>query len=170
MTPEKLKQKLAGQTTIAQKVFQYVPVAERWGVQQVMDAMRRATSARMDIHIVRGCLSALVDAGLVKTFRHNTEYQRIHLAAKEQRPMNTAAIVTTAAAPSAVQPVRPAVQASSPSAPLSALDLLGSIAATLRQTAAELEATALAIEEGKAKDSDELGKLRQLQVLLKGLA
>lgn len=46
MTPEKQKQKLAGQTAIAQKVFQAVPIAEAWTVAQISQALHRTTGAR----------------------------------------------------------------------------------------------------------------------------
>lgn len=151
MTPEKQRQKLAGQTSIAQKVFQFVPVGEAWTPQQIAQALHRTTGSRIDPQILKGCLMTMVDAGLLK-HRHNAEFQRIPATDKELQPMST--------------PKPPEAKKE----PASAIDLLAGIAKSLRSIAGEIETAALAIEEGQAKSTEEVQKLRQLQALLKGLA
>lgn len=151
MTPEKQRQKLAGQTSIAQKVFQFVPVGEAWTPAQIAQAMHRTTSSRIDPHILKGCLATMADAGLIRSHR-NAEFQRIQATDKEPQPMST--------------PKPPEAKKE----PASAIDLLAGIAKSLRNLAGEIETAALAIEEGQAKSAEEVQKLRQLQALLKGLA
>lgn len=159
MTPEKQKQKLAGQTGIAQKIFQYVPAAEEWTAAQIGQAMMRATGSRVDPKTLGGCLMTMVDSSLVRATNRGT-FQRAPVSAssidnpkKEQSPMATAVEATVIK-----------------TATTSAIDLLAGIAQKLREVTQELEVAALAIEEGNAKNAADVAKLHQLQALLKGLA
>lgn len=158
MTPEKQKQKLAGQTSVAQKIFQFVPAQEEWTALQVGQALNRATGSRVDPKVLAGCLLTMTEAGLVRATNRGT-FQRIAVSqpaistAKEKIDM-TAKIEATPAKLAAV----------------SALDLLAGIAKKLGDIKSELEAAALAIEESAAKNAEDVAKLHQLQALLKGLA
>lgn len=55
------------------------------------------------------------------------------------------------------------------SKPTSAIEQLAGIAKSLRAVADEIDAVAIEIDDTKSKDAEELGKLRQLQSLLKSL-
>lgn len=156
MTPEKQKQKLSGQTSIAQKVFQFVPIEQPWTAGLIAQNMAGATGSRIDGHILRGCLMTMVDAGLVR-LTSSGAFQRTAIsrpsAVVQHKPE-----IATMTAPSA----KPADK------PTSAIDLLAGIAKTMRALAGELESAALAIEEGQSKEADELVRLRQLQASIKG--
>lgn len=154
MTPEKQRQKLQGQTSIAQKVFEFVPIAESWGMSQIATAMYTATRSRIDPRILGGVMVALKNAGLVRESAGST-YRREPINNKEAAPVTTT--------PKTHPPAAPA-------APSSAIDLLAGIAKSMRALAGEIESAALAIEEGQSKTTEEVQKLRQLQALLKGLA
>lgn len=75
MTPDKQKQKLTGQSGIAQKVFQFVPIGEDWTPIQIAAALHQATGSRIDAHTLRGCLMTMVDAGLARVTASGT-FQR----------------------------------------------------------------------------------------------
>jgi len=154
MTPDKQQQKLAGQTTIAQKVFQFTPVEEPWTPLQVASAMNRATGSRIDMHILKGCLAALTDSGLARMTGSGL-YQRV--------PVSRPSIPAT-------QKEQPAMTTPEPAAPVSAIDLLDGIAKRMRALAADIESAALSIEEERAKDAVVIQKAQQLQALLKGFA
>ncbi len=157
MTPEKQKQKLVGQTNVAQKIFQFVPVSELWSESQVAQAMTRTTGSRVDPRTFKGCLMTLVDAGLVRATANGT-FQRIAVSfAEVTQPKSTKDIpfMTTA---------------KNEKTTISAIDLLAGIAQKLRDVAGDIETAALAIEEGHAKSAEEVAKFKQLQALLKGLA
>lgn len=153
MTPDKQQQKLAGQTTIAQKVFQFTPVEEPWTPLQVASALSRATGSRIDMHILKGCLAALTDSGLAR-MTGNGLYQRVPVS----RPSTT------------TPKEQPTMITTEPSAPVSAIDLLDGIAKRMRALATDIEAAALSIEEERAKDAVVIQKAQQLQALLKGFA
>lgn len=159
MTPDKQKQKLAGHASIAQKIFQHIPVTEEWTAAQIGGAMARATGSRTDPRTLGGCLMTMVDSGLVRatsrgTFQRTPVSQQITKTEKEPAAMTTISKIT----PPASQPVT------------SAIDLFAGIASKLRAIAADIEAAALTFEEGQAKTSEEVAKFKQLQALLKGLA
>lgn len=155
MTPDKQRQKLASQTNIAQKIFTFVPIQEAWSAGQIAQAMGRATGSKVDTKTVGGCLRCLIDAGLVKT-PCVAVFQRVPVTAAAQIIIKKEKATVTAP--------------TTTSAPASAIDLLAGIAKTLRAVASDIETAALAIEEGQAKNAEEVKKLHQLQALLKGLA
>lgn len=162
MTPEKQKQKLSGQSGIAQKAFQFVPIGEDWTPIQIAAALHQATGSRIDAHTLRGCLMTMVDAGLVRATASGT-FQRA--AVSSPNPVSQPK-KTEKAKPAMTTPV--AATAEKPAA--SAIDLLAGIAQKLRDLAQDIETAALAIEEGQAKTDQEAAKFKQLQALLKGMA
>lgn len=154
VTPEKQQQKLAGQSSVARKVFEHVPISEEWASVQVARELNRATGSVMDMRVLTGCLMTLKEAGLVRLSASGC-FRR--------EPVALPSIPSATPAPMK-QPNQVA-----PSREVSAIDLLAGIAKSLRALATEIETAAIAIEESRAKDDGELQKLRQLQALLKGL-
>ncbi|MCO6057327.1 hypothetical protein NG726_11660 [Pseudomonas sp. MOB-449] len=165
MTPAKQETLMQGQSGIAKKVYECVPIAESWSSFQVMTAMRNLTGSTPDSRIVSGCLSTLVDSGLVKKSGRD-QYQRIPVEQKQkpEEPKMTAPAKKQSEV-SAV-PVRKATP----------LEMLGELAGEIvgmaehmKRLAARVEDVALAVEQDRESHSEELGKLRQLQALLKDL-
>lgn len=156
MTPEKQKQKLAGQTTIAQKIFQYVPIAEEWGAPQIGQAMTRACGSQTDPRTLLGCLNKLAESALIRATSRGT-FQRIPVSqpAAPQPQKQEKEIKVMAA------PAQPATKAAT-----SAIDLLAGLAQKLRSVANDIDAAALAIEEGQTQNAVEAEKLKQLKALL----
>ena len=160
MTPEKQKQKLAGQTTVAQKNFQFVPVAEEWTAMQVSQALHRATGSRVDPKVLTGCLMTMAEAGLVRATNRGL-FQRAAVSQPIQTPITTATKKAESMTAKTIEIAKPATA--------SALDLLAGIAKKLGDIKQELETAALAIEESAAKNAEDVAKLQQLQAILKGL-
>ena len=161
MTPDKQKQKLAGQTAIAQKVFQSVPIAEAWTVAQISQAMHRTTGARLDRHTLQGCLRALADSDLIRSTEHGSLHQRTAVSAAQPTPPKTKE--STVIQPAVTAPPQQA-------APASAIDVLGCLAQKMRALADEVDAAALALEEEQSRTTGEAAKLKQLKALLKEIA
>ncbi len=157
MTPEKQKQKLSGQTTIAQKRFQFVPIAEEWGAAQIGQTMTRACGSQTDPRTLLGCLGQLTESGLIRATRRGM-FQRAPIsqpsAPQPQKQEKEIKVMTAPAAPKATT---------------SAIDLLAGLAQKLRAVANDIDAAALAIEEGQAKNSQEAKELAQMKAQLKAL-
>lgn len=66
MNYAKYLQLVEGQSSIAQKVLTVVPFAEEWDSRQIRSELFRVTHSAPDLRVVEGCLSKLVEAGLVK--------------------------------------------------------------------------------------------------------
>jgi hypothetical protein len=170
MTPAKQEILMQGQNGVAKKVYDCVPIAESWSSFQVMSAMRSLTGSTPDARIVSGCLSRLVDSGLVKKTGRDS-YQRAPVEQKQKpeepkmpAPAKKQTEVSSAAPCNAMQ---------RQSAPLEMLsELAGEIvgmAEHLKRLASRVEDVALAVEQERESNSENLEKLRQLQSILKSL-
>lgn len=156
MTPEKQRQKLVGQTTYAQKVFQFVPISEAWPVYAIASEMQRVTGSRPDGRTLAGCLLRMADAGLVRASSHD---------AFQRTPVSMPSLKTQ----ELIEMPEPKELRAAPVA-VSAIDILGGLASKLRGLAQELETAALLIEEGQAAATADLAKFKQFQALLKDIA
>lgn len=160
----------------AKKVYQAVPLTESWSVAQIMSELAR-TSGQREHRVVTGCLSSLRDVGLVRELAGG-QWVRVEVRAK---------VATTHVEPEMPQPpkqepqkepempainTKPAPQQSNVT-PLERIGGLSSqvlgIIQSLHQLAADIEATALEVEEQIEKIQKDSARLKQLQELLKGL-
>ncbi|WP_325435607.1 hypothetical protein [Pseudomonas nitroreducens] len=164
MTPAKQEALMHGQTGIAKKVFECVPIAEAWSSFQVMTQLRNLTGSTPDTRIVSGCLTSLADAGLIKKTGRDA-YQRLTVEQK-QKPKEQKMIVPAA---------KPAPQVEAkPSA--SPLDLIGELASdiaaageSLKRLAKRAEEVALMVEQDREVNAKAMAGYRQLKSLLKDL-
>ena len=53
-----------GLSSVAQKVYAAVPIADEWAIEAVRRELTRKGHT-IDLHTIRGCMSSLVDSGLV---------------------------------------------------------------------------------------------------------
>ncbi|WP_236225361.1 hypothetical protein [Pseudomonas pseudonitroreducens] len=155
---------MQGQTGIAKKVFECVPIAEAWSSFQVMTALRNITGSTPDARIVSGCLTSLADAGLIKKTGRDA-YQRIPVEQKQKtkEPQMAAAATKT----------EPQVEAKTVASPLEMLgELASEIAAAgdgLKRLAKRAEDVALMVEQDREANAKSLDGYRQLKSLLKSL-
>jgi hypothetical protein len=154
VTPEKQRQKLAGQSAIAQKVFQSVPVADAWSHHQIAAEMRRSVGSAMDIRTLLGCLNTLVDAGLVRRQFGATFIRAAVSAAAEEKQKE-------------IKPMAGKKEPAAAPVLSSALDVLGNLSQRLRDLAQELDAAALVIAEGQQADAQLAERYKQIQSLLR---
>ena len=157
---------LQGQTSIARKIYEFVPIGEDWTEFQIVAEMRRVTGSVPDLKVARGCLRDLADAGLI--VRRNDQHRRTPTQEKTQQKEVAMPAVTHA------------TQAAKVAAAQSPIDLLGDIAGSivalsksvgeqLQQLANRVEDAALQIEQGQEANAANLEKLRQLQSLLRSI-
>lgn len=193
MSPAKIASLLQGQTSIARKLFEFVPIAEEWTEFQIAHEMRRVTGSAPDLKVTRGCLRDLADSGLIR--RRNDHFRR---AQAQEKPQNYSEALINRIRSSQAQektqqkesemPAAKAVTTLSikPSQPKgekradSPIEILGDIAGSivalgksmaeqLHQLASRVEEAALQIEQGQEANAANLQKLKQLQQLLRSL-
>lgn len=156
VTPEKQRQKLGGQSAYAQKIFQFVPIAEAWTANAIASEMQRVTGSRPDVRTLWSCLQTMAEAGLVRVSTVDL-FQRTPVSTPSIKPKDVSEMKTAPQATSATP------------ASVSAIDVLGGLAARLRGLAQELDSAALAIEESQATAAADMAKFKQFQALLKDL-
>lgn len=164
MTPQRRDSILSGQSGIAKKVYAAITddPQKTNSVMEIAQNINKATGAGIDIHIMRGCIDTLKRAGLIREVVAGS-FRQVIVKEKE------VALPKPKTEPAADVIKMPA-KASEP------MDAIGSLSARLRAKADdlialadELDAQAIAIEERRVADNDELTKLQQLKAILKGL-
>ncbi|MCA8430054.1 hypothetical protein [Burkholderia seminalis] len=162
MTPAKYQAALSGQSAIAKKVLEMVPIQEAWSRAEIAGHLLRVTKSSPDPAVIEGCLGRLKDSGLIREPSRG-RYQRVEVREREvlQVPVQKSEIT--------IAP--PEVQAALPIEILAKLsERARSLATELVMLASDIETAALTIEQDNAENAANLEKLRQFQSLLKSLA
>lgn len=165
MTPSKHKQKMQGQSSIAKKVYEFVPMKTLYSTEEIVGEMRRVTRSNVDPRIMRGCLNSLKDGGLIDE-PETGKFKRIEVKEKielKEIEMPALEVVVT----------QKQVKQETNKTPLELLSKissrLGAVQMSIRSIADEIDAAAVEIEDGIQSNEKNVEKLRQLQALLKGL-
>jgi len=162
MSPERMKAKLQGMSSAATKVFEVVPIQTAWSQNEIYRTLNEITRSTMDTHIFRGCLNTLKEAGLIREPSRG-HFQKIAIKEKKEKDM-TSPSPKTAPLALPTKPTKPDQPKANP------LDLLSDIAGKLRAVADDIDSAAIAIDESIAESAENLGKLKQLQSILKSLS
>lgn len=172
MTPRRQKQLLEGQTNIAQKIYEHVPMQDAWTLHVILNTLSAVTRSKVGNHVARGCIAALIADGLVRQVGAD-RYRRVEIRAQREEeteemptPITLGPRLEAVPVPVPVQPA--AVSAIDVLAPVS--QRLRAIGATVNEVADQLDGLALAIEEGAMRDRESGARLRQLQDLLRSAA
>ena len=172
MNAAKAATALKSMTSVAQKVYEAVPVQEHWSAGQIRNEAMRLHGTAPDLHVLQGCLGALENADLVRKTGQGTyirtPVRQPVIALKEPvqaspQPAQSAPAPAQAAANEPAMPVEPMVALAEMS------QRLRLKAADLIAMADELDEMALSVEEGIEKMKSDSSTLRQLQTLLKSL-
>ncbi|BAU16380.1 hypothetical protein FDH89_gp52 [Pseudomonas phage phiR18] len=180
MLAKKRDRILANQTPHARKVYECVPIAEPWPAHQIMAQLKVDRGSALSVAVVRGCLKALHEAGLI---RRPTSDLYIREKVTESSTATATELMDETVADykdrtKQVQPAQPA-QPKEPSMSTSIDTLLkiaqqlsvlaAEVEEKLSEIASEIETAAKQVESTTATDREQLAKLKQLQSLLKDL-
>jgi len=144
MNTSRLADLARGQTSVAKKVLDAVPISEPWALTQIASELLRQ-GHRMERRILEGCLLTLKESGLV---REPTRGAFIRVTARPRVEIG----VVAAVAPEVETPTVPAKG--------SAMDRLAGLAADLRALASLASALATRIDDVAVEVEDEMQKLR----------
>lgn len=174
---------LANQTAAAQKVYSCVPISESWPAHKIMAQLKIDLGSSMSVAVVRGCLRALHESGLIRRpssdlyIRESvvTTTELIDKVAKELEEPTPAPPAPPTQLNRPAQPEQPKEPSMSVSID-SLLKLANSLSTLaveieerLSEAAADIEKMAKQLETETAADREQLAKLKQLQTLLKDL-
>lgn len=166
MSESRQQQLLAGQSSIAQKVFGFVPIRESWSIHDIHGAALAANATAVAAPAVRRALGELKDAGII----------REPIVGKFQRDAATPKQKSEPAMPKAANQTvvsikKPEVQALDALAALSGevVGLADEVSSRLKSLAARIEEVALSVEAEREGNAQASAKLKQLQSLLKDI-
>ena len=165
MNAAKQQNMLAGQSSLARKVFQVVPIQERWSAHDIFNSLMVSEATGAQFPAVRRGLGELKEAGLIRE-PVNGHFQRTAVTIKSPReqsmPKETQSAVLTIK-----------------KADASALDTLAVLSGEvisfaeevghrMKKLAARIEEVALSVEAEREVNAEALDKFKLLQSLLKG--
>lgn len=165
MNAAKQQNVLAGQTSLARKVFRVVPIQERWSAHDIFNSLVAAEATGAQFPAVRRGLGELKEAGLIRE-PVNGHYQRTAITIKPPREQSMSQETTSAVV--AIKNLK-----------ISALDTLAvlsgevisfseEVAQRMKKLATRIEEVALSVETEREANAEALDKFKQLQSLLKG--
>ncbi|NMZ40421.1 hypothetical protein [Pseudomonas proteolytica] len=167
MNESRQQQILAGQSSIAQKVFTLVPIQAAWSNHEIHGAALTAKATGASPYAIRRALGELKEAGLIRE-PIGGKFQR---DAATPKPKKEQAVIQVAKQ-AGVSIKKPEVGALDVLAGLSVevVSLADEIGQRLKTLAGRIEEVALSVEAERENNAAAVGKLKQLQELLKGIS
>lgn len=167
MNEARQQQMLAGQTALARKVFQVVPIQQHWAALEIHRALQVSKTSSAEFPAVRACLGALKEQGLIRE-PVNGHFQRTAATQKSRndQTMSKPATQTVVSIKKTEGNALDALAALSGDVLLLADDF----GKRMKAMAARIEEVALSVAAEQEGNAEALGKLKQLQALLKGIA
>jgi len=166
MNESRQQQILAGQSSIAQKVFTLVPIQTAWSNHEIHSAALTAKATGASPYAIRRALGELKEAGLI----------REPVGGKFQRDAATPKTIkeqaVTQVAKQAVVSIKKSEGALDVLASLSGevVNLADDFSKRMKALAVRIEEVALSVEAERESNAAAVGKLKQLQELLKGIS
>ncbi|WP_330208901.1 hypothetical protein [Pseudomonas sp. Z13] len=166
MNESRQQQILAGQSSIAQKVFTLVPIQAAWSNHEIHGAALTAKATGASPYAIRRALGELKEAGLIREpvggkFKRDAATPK---TIKEQ--------AVTQVAKQAVVSIKKSEGALDVLASLSGevVSLADDFSKRMKALASRIEEVALSVEAERETNAAAVGKLKQLQELLKGIS
>lgn len=167
MNESRQKQLLAGQSSIAQKVFELVPIQASWSVHDIHGAAAQVNATGASLYAMRRALGDLKDARLIRE-PIGGKFQRTAVTPKpkKEQGMNQAGKQTV------VSTKQRDVGALDALAALSGevISLSDEFGQRMKKLATRIEEVALSVEAEREDNAEALDDLKELQVLLKRFA
>ena len=170
MNEVKQQQLLAGQTSVARKVFGVVPMQEAWTIAAIHGVLKRSGASSAAIRDVAESLGSLRDSGLVREMGSGN-FQRVAITTKPIKPKSEQ--VMPLEAKQTVLSIKKAE-----SGALDALAMLSSevvgladeFGLRMKKLAERIEEVALTVEAERESNAETIGKAKRLQELMKEFA
>ena len=157
---------LAGQSSVAQKVFGYVPIQTSWSSHDIHGAVSAANATGASAHAIRRALGELKDAGLIRE-PAGGKFQRDAATQKTKKEP-----VMTQAAKPAVVSIKKSEGALDVLAALSGevVSLSDEFSKRMKALAGRIEEVALSVEAERESNSEAITKAKRLQEALREFA
>ncbi|WP_095148151.1 hypothetical protein [Pseudomonas sp. Irchel s3a18] len=165
MNAAKQQNMLAGQSSLARKVFQVVPIQERWSAHDIFNSLMVAEATGAQFPAIRRGLGELKEAGLIRE-PVNGHFQRTAITIKSPREQS----MSKETKPAVVTIKKPDASALDTLAMLSGevISFAEEVGQRMKKLAARIEEVALSVEAERETNAESLEKFKLLQSLLKG--
>ncbi|MNZ93001.1 hypothetical protein D3C78_1120520 [compost metagenome] len=167
MNAAKQQNMLAGQSSIAQKIFGYVPIQASWSTHDIHSAVLAANATGASAYAIRRALGELKDAGLIRE-PVGGKFQRdaVTLKPKKEQAMTQATQQTV------VSIKKPEASALDVLATLSGevVSLSDELSKRMRALAGRIEEVALSVEAERENDAKAIIRAKRLQEVLREFA
>lgn len=165
MNAAKQQNILAGQSSLARKVFQVVPIQESWSAHDIFNSLVVAEATGAQFPAIRRGLGELKDAGLIRE-PVNGHFQRAAITIKPLREQS----MPRETKPAVVAINKPNVSVLDTLVVLSGevISFSDEVGQRMKKLAARIEEVALSVEAEREVNAEALEKFKQLQSLLKG--
>lgn len=163
-TESRIQQLLAGQSSTARKVFEYVPIQQAWSAHDIHCAALAVNATSVSVHAVRRALGELKDAGIIRE-PVGSKFQRdaVTIKLRIETPMPKQAVeLVTATKKQEINALDALAGLSS-----EVVALANDFSARMKAMASRIEEVALSVEAEREGSSQATAKLKQLQSLLK---
>lgn len=166
MNESRQQQMLAGQSSIAQKVFGHVPIQARWSARDIHGAVLAANASGASAYAVRRALGELKDAGLIRE-PIGGKFQRDVATPKTKKES-----VMPQAAKQTVVSIKKAEGALDVLAALSGevVSLSDEFSKRMKALASRIEEVALSVESERESNAEAITKAKRLQEALREFA
>jgi len=166
MNESRQQQMLAGQSSIAQKVFGYVPIQTSWSVPAIHAAVQAAKTTGAAAPAIRRALGELKDAGLIREPVAG-KFQRDAATPKPKKEQ-----VVTQVAKQAVVSIKKPEGALDVLAALSGevVSLSDEFSKRMKALAGRIEEVALTVEAERESNAEAIVKAKRLQEALREFA
>lgn len=149
---------LAGESSLARKVYDSVPIRDTWSVAQIINDMRRQHGNTVTKSLVEGCLKALRQRNLIKESRPGF-FIRAKVTISTKKDTDTVTIRSEKTA--STETFTPTEQ--------TPMEKLGVLADMARELSTALDEVAVELDDFLKEKSAENDKLSQLRALIKEL-
>lgn len=166
MNESRQQQMLAGQSSIAQKVFDYVPIRSSWSARDIHGAVLAANVSGASAYAIRRALGELKDAGLIRE-PVGGKFQRDPTTPKPKKER-----AVTQSAKQAVVSIKPPESALDVLAALSGevVSMAGEFSQRMKALAGRIEEVALSVEAERESNAEAIVKAKRLQQALREFA
>lgn len=161
------QQVLAGQSSIAQKVFGYVPIQASWSAHDIHSEVLAAKATGASAYAIRRALGELKDAGLIRE-PVGGKFQRDAVTPKPKKEQ----AMTQAAKQTVISTKKPEAGALDILATLSGevVSLSDEFSKRMRALAGRIEEVALSVEAERENDAKAVIRAKRLQEVLREFA
>ena len=153
---------LRGQTAVARKVYECVPIEEWWDLHAVLNEVLRLKYS-IQPRVLSGCLSTLCDAGLIRCDQNR--FQRVRVSEKVYEIPTLSDFADTSL--KVKKETKEKIMAIDRLTVV--IDKAKKLSADFQAFAGELETLAIELDDEMSANVKAAEKLTQLQTLLKGL-